>query len=313
VTIEPQVSIRPAPGVVPTVIAVILNTNRRKDTLACLASLEASQYPALQVLVVDNASADGSLQAIRSAYPAVHILSLVENRGYAGNNNIGISWALEHGADWVLVLNEDTLLAPDCVTRLVETGAGEPQIGMVGPMVYHHDEPGVIQSAGGCLNRRWLPQHRGQNEVDTGQFNSPQAVDWLSGCALLVRRALIEQAGLLDERYFIYWEEVDWCLRASSIGWRLVHVPDARLWHKGVQRHYRPSPSVTYYSTRNRLLLLWKHRAPLGARLAAIGALLRTVVSWTLRPKWREMRSHRDAMVRGLWDFGRHRLGKKLP
>jgi GT2 family glycosyltransferase len=248
---------------------------------------------------------------VGGAYPAVHTLPLVENRGYAGNNNAGITWALERGAEWVLVLNEDTVLAPDCVARLVEAGESDPRNGMVGPTVLHFDEPTVIQSAGGSLSPLWVPRHRGQDEADTGQFTAPAPVDWLSGCGILVRRSLIEQVGLLDERFFIYWEEVDWCLRAARAGWRLLHAPQARLWHKGVQRQYRPAPSVTYYSTRNRLLLLAKHHAPLGVRLAAVGALVRTLTSWTLRPKWRHMRAHRDAMLRGLTDFARQRWGKQ--
>jgi GT2 family glycosyltransferase len=299
---------RPTP---PSVIVVILNTNRREDTLACLASLARSTYAAQQILVVDNASSDGSLEAIHIAFPAVHTLALVENRGYAGNNNAGIAWALEHGADWVLILNEDTVVGPDCVANLVEAAEGNPQIGMVGPTVYHFDEPTVIQSAGGRLSRNWLPLHRGQNQSDSGQFAIPAAVEWLSGCALMVRRALVEQVGRFDERYFIYWEEVDWCLRATRMGWRLLHVPQAHLWHKGVQRHYRPGPGVTYYSTRNRLLLLSKHHAPLAIQLAAAGALLGTLASWTLKPKWRAMRPHRDAMLRGLLDFARHRWGMR--
>jgi GT2 family glycosyltransferase len=241
----------------------------------------------------------------------VHTLSLPENRGYAGNNNAGLTWALERGADWILVLNEDTVLAPDCVARLVEAGEADARAGMIGPTVFHFAEPTVLQSAGGSLRGGWLPEHRGQNQPDAGQFAAVQAVDWLSGCSLMVRRALVEQVGTLDERFFMYWEDVDWCRRAALAGWRLLHAPRARLWHKGVQRHYRPSPGVTYYSTRNRLLLLAKHRAPLGIRLAALAAVLRTLASWTLRPKWRPMRPHRDAMVHGLADFALGRWGKQ--
>jgi hypothetical protein len=294
----------------PTVAVVILNTNRREDTLACLASLRQSCYSDARLMVLDNASTDGSPEAIRAQFPEVQLLPLTDNRGYAGNNNIGIRAALEQGADWVLVLNEDTLLDPDCLSALVQQGESDPRIGIVGPLVYHANEPGVIQSAGGRLGRHWLAEHIGQNETDTGQFSTPCDVEWISGCAIMLRRALLEQIGLLDERFFYYWEETEWCLRASRAGWRIVHVPAAKLWHKGVQRDYQPGPSVTYYGTRNQFLLLSKHNAPVHVWFHAWTQALRTLVSWSIKPQWRSMRPHRAALWRGLRDFLSRRWGK---
>jgi GT2 family glycosyltransferase len=285
------------------VVSIILNTNRRKDTLECLASLMQSSYSNHKAIVLDNHSSDGSVEAIRSAFPEVEIIELVENFGYAGNNNVGIKAAMEQIADWVFVLNEDTILDENCLSRLVEAGESGNQIGILGPMVYHHDEPKVIQSAGGRLGPRWETYHLAQDELDTGQFSQPHEVNWISGCGILVRREVIEQVGMIDERYFYYWEETEWCLRAGKSGWKVVHVPAAKLWHKGVQRNNQPKPSVTYYATRNRLLTLWKHHAPISAWVFAWGQLLRILASWTIRPKWRGMHEHRDAMLHGLRDF----------
>jgi GT2 family glycosyltransferase len=293
----------------PLVISVILNTNRRADTLECLASLGASTYARQQAIVLDNHSTDGSVEAIRAAFPAVDVVQLPENRGYAGNNNVGIRLAIERGADWVFVLNEDTVLDPACLERLLEVGLSDPKIGIVGPLVYHHDEPGVIQSAGGGMSARWEGFHHGQNEPDRGQFPRPHDVQWISGCGILVRRDVIDQIGGIDERFFIYWEETEWCTRAGEAGWRIVQVPAAKMWHKGVQRDYRPKPSVTYYSTRNRLLLLATHHAPALAWATAGAQIGRTLASWTIRPKWREKRAHRDAMWQGLVDFLCRRWG----
>ncbi len=287
----------------PNVISVILNTNRRMDTLDCLESLQLTAYPNHQAIVLDNGSADGSVHSIRAAFPQTQIIELAENHGYAGNNNIGIAAALVRGADWVFVLNEDTIVAPDCIAKLVEVGESDERIGIVGPMVYHYNEPQMIQSAGGMLGRHWESVHLAQNQWDHGQFASPHPVDWISGCAILVRRAVIEQVGVLDDRFFYYWEETEWCLRSAKARWRIVHVPDAKLWHKGVQRDYRPKPSVTYYSTRNHLLLLSKHQAPFVVRSMAWFQILRTLTSWTIKPKWRSMREHRNAMWRGACDF----------
>lgn len=293
----------------PSVVSVILNTNRRDDTLACLASLRASTWQNHRALVLDNASTDGSAEAIRTGFPEAEVLPLSANLGYAGNNNVGIEAALASGAEWVFVLNEDTVLAPDCIARLVEAGERDPNVGIVGPMVYHHDEPTVIQSAGGKISRWWESFHLGANADDAGQFDREHEVDWISGCAILVRRAVIEQVGAIDQRYFYFWEETEWCLRAKAAGWRVVHVPSARLWHKGVQRDYRPKPTVTYYATRNRLLTLSKHNAPLGVKAVAWLQILRTLTSWTLRPKWRGMREHCRAMWLGARDYLRGRLG----
>ena len=298
----------------PTHVAtVILNTNRRSDTLACLASLAEGTYRSDTTIVLDNHSSDGSVEAIRRSFPAVEIIELSENRGYAGNNNVGIRAALEHRADWILILNEDTILATDCLERLLHLGQSNPRVGIVGPMVYHYKEPHVIQSAGGRMNRFWEATHFGQNEIDAGQFAEPRAVDWVTGCSILVRRELIEQVGMFDERMFIYWEETEWCVRAKRAGWSIVHEPRAKLWHKGVTRDHRPKPSFTYYSTRNRFLAMAKHHASLAAWVVAGVHLVRTMTSWTIKPKCRQMREHRDAMCQGALDFLRRRWGMYSP
>ncbi|MBE0410696.1 MAG: glycosyltransferase family 2 protein [Anaerolineales bacterium] len=295
----------------PLVISVILNTNRRDDTLACLASLEKSSYSNLQTIVLDNASIDGSLDAINRRFPDVTVIPLQENKGYAGNNNVGIQAALELGADWVLVLNEDTIVDEECISKLIQVGEVNSKIGIVGPMVYHYDEPVGIQSAGGWLNSRWESGHIGLNEADNGQFKQPHPVEWISGCAILVRRAVIHQIGMLDERFFYYWEETEWCLRYRRAGWTIMHVPYAKLWHKGVQRDYKPNPNVTYYNTRNRLMFMKKHGAPLSAWGYTWYQLVRTYVTWSLLPKWADMVDHRAAMGQAILDFLRNRWGMR--
>jgi GT2 family glycosyltransferase len=295
----------------PYVIAVVLNTNRRDDTLACLESLYKGTYSNLHVVVLDNNSNDGSVNAIRQMFTKAQVVELTQNLGYAGNNNVGIRLAVEQGADWVLVLNEDTILAENCIEIMVSAAEMDSRIGMVGPMVYHFDEPTVIQSAGGKLDNHWTPTLIGMNEDDTGQYAANHDVDWLSGCALLVKRAVIEQIGVFDERLFIYWEETDWCMRARTQGWRLVHSPQAKLWHKGVRRNYQPTPSVTYYFTRNKFLVLLKQHAPISVLAYHFLQTIRTLVSWSLKPRWRFMLEHRNAMWQGMQDFARQRWGMR--
>jgi GT2 family glycosyltransferase len=293
----------------PLLSVIVLNNNRRDDVIACLASLFQSDYQNIKVILVDNVSTDDSLEVVAAKFPQVQIIPLVRNLGYAGNNNVGIRAAMDQSADWILILNDDTVLDPACVSRMIEAGEREPRIGVVGPMVYHFDEPEIIQSAGGILGKYWQGTHLGKDETDKGQFTSTRPVEWVSGCAIMVRRALIEEVGLLDTDYFMYWEETEWCIRAAKAGWKIIHVPSAKLWHKGVQRNYQPKPYVTYYMTRNYLFTLAKYKVPLLIRTFAFAGILRTLLSWSVRPRWRNKREHRNAMWRGVVDFLLHRMG----
>jgi GT2 family glycosyltransferase len=248
--------------------------------------------------------------AIRQAYPKVQIIELAENLGYAGNNNVGIEAAMKAGADWIFVLNEDIVLDQDCIRSLVCYGESDASIGVMGPLVYHHNEPDYIQSAGGMLFKNWDTWHIAQNEKDLGQVTEPKTVDFISGCAIMVRGDVVKRVGAIDARFFYYKEETEWCFRIRKDGWRIVMLPQAKIWHKGVQRDYRPNPSLMYYKTRNWFLFLSKHKAPLRVWLRASIQFLRTVVSWSIRPKWRSKREYRDAMLRGMFDFLRHQWGK---
>lgn len=294
----------------PLLHILILSNSRRDDTLACLSALFQSDYGNFQIILLDNGSTDGTVAAVRQSYADLPIISLGENLGYAGNNNVGIKMALDHGAEWILLLNDDTVLEPTCLSTLMQTVIADPTVGMAGPMVYHFDEPDVIQSAGGVLGKYWDNRHLGQNEKDHGQFPAVHEVEWITGCALLVSRSVIEQVGMLDPDYFLYWEETEWCIRAGKAGWKIVHVPGAKLWHKGVKRDYQPRPYVTYYHTRNHLLTLAKHRAPMVAWAYTLTQIFRSLVSWSLKSRWSSKRKLRNAMWMGLVHFLHGRFGK---
>lgn len=296
----------------PLLFVIVLDNNNSEDTNACLSSLIKSDYKHFRIILLKNASAIDSIEAIHLENAHIQIISLRENLGYAGNNNIGIKAAVEQGAEWVFILNNDTVLDPSCLSSLIEAGEHNSAIGIIGPMVYHFNEPAVIQSAGGMLGKYWRSIHEGMNECDRGQFKSVRQVEWISGCAILVRRALIEQIGVLDPDYFLYWEELEWCIRARRAGWKVFHVPQAKLWHKGVKRDYQPKPYVTYYSTRNHLYTLAKHRAPIVAWIYTLTQILRSLASWSIMPRWKSKRKHRNAMWAGLVHFLQGRFGKNI-
>lgn len=290
------------------VAAVILNWRKPIETLACLDALGDCV-----AVVVDNGSGDDSVETIRRARPDVPLFMLEENRGYTGGNNAGISWALAQNSEWILLLNDDVILTPDGLEELLKIGQSHPQAGFVGPLVLHSNPGDVIQSAGGWLDRRWRSGHRGINQADCGQYRQVESVPWLSGCALMVRSQMVREIGPLDERFFLYEEELEWCLRGRQASWEALFAPQAKVWHAGVGPGYEPKPYVTYYMTRNHFLLLAKFRAGFLPWADAIFQALRTLLSWTIRPRWRFKRAHRDALWRGMVDFIRRRWGPMNP
>lgn len=293
----------------PKVLVVILSFNDWGQTIECLDSFSRVAYPNYEIILVDNASSNPPIEAVLAKYPGVTCLRNDRNLGYAAGNNVGVRYALERGASYAMVLNNDTLTSPDCLTRLVEAGESHPDAAFMGPLVYHQDEPRVIQSAGGFMTSQWQSYHRGQNETDEGQYEDTEAVTWVTGCCIMARCSLLEKIGLMDPDFFIYSEEVDWCLRAGQAGMTVLFVPKAKIWHKGVKRNYDPSPRVTYLSARNELHLLVKHHAGVTPLAMALLRHIRTLTSWSVRPRWRGRRAHRNALAYAIRDFALGRYG----
>jgi hypothetical protein len=295
------------------VMIIVLNWNGLADTLACLASLARLDYRVHEVVVVDNGSTDDSVSAIRASYPQVTLIETGENLGYVGGNNVGLEHARAMGADFALLLNNDTEVAPDFLGLLVEAAEADSAIGIVGPTIYYFDRPNVVWSAGGAIDwGRGRTRMIGLDEVDHGQFgHAVRPVDFVTGCALLIKMSVVDQVGMLDPRFFAYYEEAEWCVRVARAGFRILHVPQAKIWHKISPDAREASPQVHYYMIRNRLLLLKLSKMGVGPWISAL--LLdygRTLVSWTLRPKWRSKSRQRRAMLQAIRDYGRGRFGK---
>ncbi|UCC65205.1 MAG: glycosyltransferase family 2 protein [Anaerolineae bacterium] len=289
----------------PRVLVIVLNWNGLADTPECLASLKRLDYPTYETVVVDNGSTDGSVPVIRDHFPMVTVLENDENLGYAGGNNVGLRYTLAQSADYALLLNNDTEVAPCFLRHLVQAAEASPMVGIAGPTIYYHERPDRIWSAGGTIDwRRGKTSMAGFNEVDVGQFGiAPREVDFVTGCALLVKREVIERVGLLDERFFVYYEETEWCVRARRGGFEVVHVPRAKVWHKIPLDARDSSPSVHYYMTRNRLLFLKATGAGWQAWFHTLMAeYLRTLISWSVKAQWRHKRPQRVAMLQAISD-----------
>ncbi len=275
-------------------------------TLACLASLSKIDYPAYEMLVVDNGSTDGAAEEIRGKYPQVGFIQNETNLGFVGGNNIGLSYAQSVAADYALLLNNDTEVAPDFLSRLVSAAEADASIGVAGPTIYYYDRPDVVWSAGGAIDwKRGSTRMVGLDETDRGQFGrEARPMDFVTGCALLVKMPAVSRAGALDERFFAYYEETEWCVRIAREGFQIVHVPLSKVWHKISPVSRAASPSVHYYMTRNRLLFLHLSRAGWQAWAHTLfGEYLRTLLSWSLKPQWKGQALQRDAMLKGIKDY----------
>jgi GT2 family glycosyltransferase len=295
----------------PSVLIIILNWNGKEDTLVCLKSLQQIDYPNVSLLVIDNASSDDSVAVLRQAYPNVRLLENQANLGFVGGNNQGLEIAAQEGYDYAFLLNNDTEVAPDFLSHLVGVAKSDPKIGIVGPNIYYFTEPRILWSAGGRVD--WQSGETtmiGIGLEQSGLGETPYAVDFVTGCALLIKMSVVAQAGPLDKRFFLYYEETEWCVRVTRAGYRILLVPAAKIWHKISPKAREDSPQVHYYMTRNRLLFLRCIRASWRAWAVTWFQNIRTLLSWTLRPKWRCKAPQRRAMFQAVVDFSRGQFGK---
>jgi len=290
----------------PLVYTVTLNWNRCDDTLRCVASLLRLTYTPMGVLVVDNGSTDGSSTAIAERFPQVEQVINRHNLGFAAGFNVGIRYALTHGAELVLVLNNDTWCEPLMLSLLV--GAmDDPRIGAVSPVIYYGDRPNQIWSVGGNrhpLTLEWIDKRQGQRV--TADWPAFLDRDYLVGCAILFRRALLEQVGLFDEGFFVYYEDSDISLRARRAGFRLGVVRDARMWHQvAASSGGSASPNERYWMGRSSVRFFRKHARSLRWLAVApyrTGSALKTVAYLLLQGQSKSAWAYLRGLCDGLRD-----------
>ncbi len=236
----------------PSVYVILVNWNGREITLDCLASLQRVRYPAMRVLVVDNGSADDSVAAMHSGFPAVEVLALGENRRFAGGNNAGMQKALEAGADFILLLNNDTIVDPDFLPPLLDRFQREERCGMVVPKIYYHHAPDTLWYAGGEISF-WsgTMRHRGIREVDHGQYDFATETDYATGCCILLSRDVVRRVGEMDESFYMYTEDADWSMRTRRAGYRILFEPRSHIWHK---LSVSTGGHLSFFKLRNKLI-----------------------------------------------------------
>lgn len=291
----PPTAIAPRPA--PRVAVIILTWNRVDDVVMCLESFAVVDHPNLEVVVVDNHSADDTVETVRARFPWTTLIVNDDNLGYVGGNNVGIRYALAHGADYVFVLNSDTKMTATCLAELLAVLQGDPRIAIAGAKNLYMQNGAFTWGKYGILN--WGPmlvRTHGRFVRDCPE-PSPQDVDWVIGNGCMMSRQALEHVGVFDEAFFQVNEDVDWCVRARALGYRVVYVDTAAIYHRGASSADLSKPivfSYGYFLGRNAILFARKHATwwqfawllammvlGVAARISAIalGAALRAVMS----------------------------------
>jgi hypothetical protein len=259
----------------PLVTVIILNYNGFNHTSECIKSVRQSTYKPLSLIVVDNASTDNSVIQLKEILAPDELIELSINGGYTYGNNIGIEHAFNKGADYVFIINNDTVIDPNCVKYLVEAAIEHDEIGIIGPKVLYYSDPEKINFAGITGNLHKAKYNRiGLNQIDNGQYEELVDTFYQDGCALMVSRTCFSKIGGFDESLWAYSEDTDLCMRAKLAGFRVCCLQSAKMWHKisaSFGDHYRKSPLAMYYSTRNMYIF---HRRYAGSFLRRIGVIL---------------------------------------
>lgn len=240
----------------PEVVIIVLNWNRKDDTIDCLSSLKKIDYDNYKILLIDNHSTDDSVSAVKKTFPDLEIMVNEENLGYAEGNNVGIKHALTGDAKYVLLLNNDTIVDPQFIKNMVATAEKDKSTGIVGSKIYYYKYDGkdnVINSIGGMINyNTGSVRLFGYREIDEGQHDMAREVDYVEGACIMIKKDVFDRIGYLNPKYFMYWEETDFCTRAKRSGFKVVTSPEAVIWHKSI-----PKVSLflnqfrLYYTTRN--------------------------------------------------------------
>lgn len=275
------------------IFVVVVNWNGYKDTIACVSSILRMNRHGRRVIpvVVDNGSTDGSVRLLQKMHPDIEYVLLTKNLGFTGGNNAGIRYALGAGADAVWLLNNDTVVDKEALVSLVDTishygpGIAGSKIYFAAGHEYHgaryaKSERGfVFWYAGGLIDwKNMYASHRGVDEVDSGQYDRTEKTKFVSGCSMMISREVFERIGLLDDRFYLYLEDLDLCLRAKKKGFSLWYCPKSVVWHVNAGSSGGPgNPLHEYYMTRNRLLVGFRY-APVRTKAALAREGLRFLI-----------------------------------
>ena len=285
----------------PPLLAIILNWRQPALTIECVKTLQQSTYPNLKIMVIDNGSGDESVSVFQQSLPDTIIVPLPENLGFARGCNIGLRWAQEHEYKWALLLNNDAFVTPTMVEQLMAETAAD--IGLLSPKIFYQAQPEYIWFAGAAKHPRLLEMREtGQGERDGSKWQKTRDVDYLVGTSLLVNVTAVSPIGLFDEKYFMYYEDLDWSIRLRQAGLRLRLVANAHVYHQvSFSSGGQSSPSQLYHQAKSSAIFFYLHAQegqPLLILLFRSGSALKKIG----RLLWQRQISTLLAYIKGLQD-----------
>lgn len=258
---------------------VILNWNGVDDTLKCLDSVKEIDYPNFDVIVVDNGSTDNSVEVIKKRFSEVTLITTGKNLGFAEGNNVGIRYAINNSPEFILLLNNDTVVDPKLIDALLDAANRHVDDGIFGARLLHMHSHDMVQFAGAWWDDKEVCfRYLGEGEREENLSEEEIETDYVCGAALFFRANVARKIGLLDGRFFLSWEESDWCFRARRAGYGCRMVPRARVWHKiAASFDGEKSPLRSYFISRNRLLWAEKNLPIRGQIRVWLGTLKRII------------------------------------
>lgn len=241
---------------------VLVNYNGYKDTIECINSLKKISYKNYKIVIVDNASSDDSLNILKQEINDCVIIESEKNLGFAGGNNLGIKYALDHNAYYIMLLNNDTLVEMDFLDNMLNSFNKDDRIGLVGCKIMYYPEKNIIWYGGGYIDWfKFIGAHYEMRQVDRGQCDKEKEIDFMTGCCMLIKKEVFEKIGLLPEDYFMYFEDVDFCMKVKNAKYKIWYNPKAVIYHKvGLSSGGEESCFSIEWCTRNRFVFMNKYK-----------------------------------------------------
>lgn len=293
----------------PKVVIIILNWNGYDDTVECINSIKSISYDNYRIVLVDNGSESDEIEKLLDYSSEIQLIKSKINLGFSGGNNLGINYSLELGADFTLLLNNDTIVEPDFLEPLIQVFQNNNQVGIAAPQINYYSQKNKIWTSGGKISKLRGSGFAYSDEIDNGIRKGNKVVSFVSGCCMLISNEIFKKVGLFDEIFFLYVEDADFCVKTIKAGYKIFVSNDSKIYHKiGSSAGKDTAPLPLYYVTRNRLYFTKKQfgKVYYFTFMYLLISMTYKAILWILKGK----RENICSVLNAFYDFYQDNLGK---